>query len=161
MLKISVEGFPSQGIEKAVKDHILDSLNDEMQNLQAAIRVQSPRDLGDHSKGYRVELFKFRGDEIFASLVNEVANSLYRERGRPPGKMPPISALQGWAKRRGLSAYLVAKKIGDKGTQRWIDNENPLGIDRSSQPGAIIVNSDSIILVYLDEAIKRANQFSY
>ena len=161
MLKVSVERFPRQGIEKAVRDHISDSLNDEMQRLQAALRAQAPRDIGNHARGYRVELFKFRDDELFGALLNDVANSLYSERGRGPGKMPPVSALSEWARRRGLSAYLVAKKIGDKGTQRWIENKNPLGIDRASQPGAIIVNDDSIIYVYLDEGISRANRFEF
>ncbi|MEM6432375.1 MAG: hypothetical protein AAF773_00740 [Cyanobacteria bacterium P01_D01_bin.115] len=149
------------GIRRAVETHIQDEMNIAMRGLEAALRVQSPRDLGGHARGYRVVLFEFRNDDLFGQLVNDVANSLFRERGRPPGRQPPVAALEGWARRKGLSAYLVARKIGEKGTDRWIENRNPLGIDRDSQVGAIIVNNDSIIYVYLDDGIDRANRFEF
>lgn len=37
--------------------------------------------------------------------------------GRPPGKMPPVKALEAWAKKRGLNAWAVAKSIEKKGTK--------------------------------------------
>lgn len=37
--------------------------------------------------------------------------------GRPPGTMPPVSELAGWAKRKGLDAWAVAKGIEERGTR--------------------------------------------
>ncbi len=163
-LRIDILGFPRDGkdLERSVKNHITNNMNGGMGALIDVLRVQAPKDLGDHSQGYRLERFRFdSSDELAGALINEVPNSLYRERGRPPGKMPPISALEGWARRRGLSPYLVAKKIGDFGTDRWIENKNPLGIDRASQPGDIVVNNGSPVIEFLDLASDAANDFEF
>lgn len=37
--------------------------------------------------------------------------------GRRPGIMPPVKAIEGWAKRKGLSAWAVAKSIEKHGTK--------------------------------------------
>lgn len=37
------------------------------------------------------------------------------ERGRRPGKQPPIAAIRGWALERGLVPFLVARAIGRRG----------------------------------------------
>lgn len=39
------------------------------------------------------------------------------ERGRRPGKYPPIAAIQGWARRHGIPPFLVARKIARRGTR--------------------------------------------
>lgn len=39
------------------------------------------------------------------------------ERGRRPGKFPPISAIQGWARRHGVPPFLVARAIARRGTR--------------------------------------------
>jgi len=160
MISIEIE-FPDGDIEFIVKGHITEAMDDSGRSLENYLRSNAPQDLGDHSRVYRVEPFQFRGDELTGALANDVANSLYRERGRPPGRMPPVKALEGWANRRGIPAYLVARKIGLEGTERWIANENPLGIDRASQPGNIIVNPDSIVIEKLNEGITAANDFTF
>lgn len=42
---------------------------------------------------------------------------LFVERGRRPGKFPPISAIQGWARRHGIPPFLVARAIARRGTR--------------------------------------------
>ena len=147
--------------ERFVLGQITDALNESGRELEQHLRSNAPRDLGDHSSGYEWQRIEFVNDELRGALVNEVPNSLFRERGRPPGRRPPVTALEGWARRRGLSPYLVAKKIGDEGTQRWIENKNPLGIDRTSTATDIKVNSDSIVRAKLDEGIAAANELEY
>lgn len=39
----------------------------------------------------------------------------YVHAGRKPGKMPPVKALERWAKKKGLNAWAVAKSIEKKG----------------------------------------------
>jgi hypothetical protein len=153
--------FPKD-LKKFVLRHIEDGLNDAGQELQAYMRANAPRDLGDHASGYRWQAIEFDGSgELSGAFVNELPNSLSRERGSPPGTRPAIAALKGWADRRGLNAYLVARKINRVGTDRWIRNENPLGIDRSSTPTDIKVNADSIVQRKLNEGIVNANEFNF
>ena len=46
-----------------------------------------------------------------------VQYGLFVERGRRPGKMPPVSAVAGWAARKGVNPYVLARSIGRKGTR--------------------------------------------
>lgn len=46
-----------------------------------------------------------------------VAYGLYVEKGRRPGKPPPVSAIEPWARRRGANPFLVARAIGRRGTK--------------------------------------------
>lgn len=42
---------------------------------------------------------------------------LFVERGRRPGRYPPIAAIAGWARRHGIPPFLVARAIARKGTR--------------------------------------------
>lgn len=44
-----------------------------------------------------------------------VRYGLYVERGRRPGRPPPVAALAGWARRHGVNPYVVARAIGRRG----------------------------------------------
>lgn len=46
-----------------------------------------------------------------------VAYGLYVEKGRRPGKPPPVAAIEPWARRRGANPFLVARAIGRRGTK--------------------------------------------
>ena len=46
-----------------------------------------------------------------------VAYGLYVEKGRRPGKPPPVAAVEPWARRRGANPFLVARAIGRRGTK--------------------------------------------
>jgi hypothetical protein len=159
---VSVEVDFVTDLKKAVLHHIENGLNDAGQELQGYMRSNAPKDLGDHARGYTWKGVEFDDSgELSGAFVNEVPNSLSRERGSPPGQRPSISALKGWAERRGLNPFLVARKIDRVGTDRWIRNENPLGIDRSSTPTDIKVNPDSIVRRKLNEGIVSANKFEF
>jgi hypothetical protein len=53
------------------------------------------------------------------ALTGEVGPSLrygyFVEYGRRPGRMPPIAAIEPWARRHGMNPFLVARAIGRKG----------------------------------------------
>lgn len=55
------------------------------------------------------------GNGLEGKVGPSVAYGLYVEMGRRPGKMPPISAVEGWARRHGINPFLVARAIGRKG----------------------------------------------
>ncbi len=51
----------------------------------------------------------------------------YVFKGRPPGKMPPLSSIIDWCNARGLPrgvAWVVAKTIADSGTKLWQSKRN-------------------------------------
>lgn len=41
----------------------------------------------------------------------------YVERGRGPGKPPPVSAVEPWARAHGIDPFLLARAIGRRGTK--------------------------------------------
>jgi hypothetical protein len=55
------------------------------------------------------------GNGLEGKVGPSVAYGLYVEMGRRPGKMPPLKAVEGWARRHGINPFLVARAIGRKG----------------------------------------------
>lgn len=54
------------------------------------------------------------------TVVADVPYSLFVERGRGPGGMPPVSAIRRWTILKGIdpgAAYPIARKIGREGTR--------------------------------------------
>lgn len=82
---------------------------------------------------------KASGDWAESLLIESGENSgtLYAGRyieGRPPGKMPPIFQIEQWIKAKGIApvqknietgslAFLIARKIAQKGTQQFRERE--------------------------------------
>jgi hypothetical protein len=57
------------------------------------------------------------GLNITGTVGPSLAYGAFVERGRRPGKYPPIAAISGWAKRHGISPFLVARAIARRGTR--------------------------------------------
>ena len=115
---------------------------------------------GDLRAGYRAESSLFRSGEISGTLSNNTPNSLFRERGRPPGKFPPFfpgSPLERWARAKGINAFLVARKIAEQGTERWRKNENALGIDRNDTRDSINPKPNGVVQGIVDGIISDGN----
>jgi hypothetical protein len=60
---------------------------------------------------------KQRGSSIEGKVGPSKDYGYFVEYGRKPGKQPPIAAVEGWARRHGISPFLVARAIGRKGTK--------------------------------------------
>lgn len=119
----------------------------------------SPRGVSQESESLRgnwtFAIQRTRGAFLADAIIqNDADNSLFRVIGRGPGKMPPHrqgSDLERWATAKGLPAFLVAKTIAQKGTQRWRDNDNILGID--SKTGTLA--RDSPVYTVFFPALQR------
>lgn len=57
------------------------------------------------------------GANLTSKIGPSTAYGYYAEKGRKPGRMPPISAIEGWANRHGINPYVLAKSIARKGTK--------------------------------------------
>jgi hypothetical protein len=57
------------------------------------------------------------GGNLTGRVGPSVKYGVYVERGRRPGKAPPLAAVSGWARRHGVSPYVVARAIGRRGVR--------------------------------------------
>jgi hypothetical protein len=57
------------------------------------------------------------GTNLVGRVGPSLAYALFVERGRRPGRYPPIAAIQGWARRHGIPPFLLARKIARRGTR--------------------------------------------
>lgn len=101
--------------------------------------------------------------DVRFAVVNKTPASLYRAIGRGPGRIPPFdegSAIDQWVRKvQGISdpkerksrRFLIARGIARRGTKRWRDKDNILGLD----PVTGQYMSGSPVLKKRDEAIAR------
>jgi len=101
------------------------ALNRGAIRLQRAERIEAPRDTSNLAANINIiELGEF---EVMISPKANYAEAIHK--GRLPGSAPPVSALEGWARRKGINPYAVQKSIQRKGTKpnpfvaRALDNE--------------------------------------
>lgn len=71
-------------------------------------------------------------NRVSVKITNTAPYSSFRVAGRGPGKPPPISAIRSWARLKGLNPYAVQKGIGRRGTRRWRDKDNWVGINNDN-----------------------------
>lgn len=89
----------------------------------ANVEEEAKRDLGANvSRGASGETInsiipKFKLSNLEAEVKPRKKHAIWVHEGRGPGKMPPISAIEPWAKRMGLNPFMVARAIGKNGTK--------------------------------------------
>lgn len=84
--------------------------------IEGAARGLAPKDTG-RLGGSITHTITGGGANLTSKIGPSVAYGLYVEKGRRPGKMPPIGAIQGWASRKGINPYVLARSIARKGTR--------------------------------------------
>lgn len=57
-----------------------------------------------------------RGSEVMGIVGSNLKSALWAEKGTRP-HWPPLVAIEPWARRHGMSAYLVARAISRRGTK--------------------------------------------
>lgn len=57
------------------------------------------------------------GASLSADIGPRAAYARYVERGRGPGRPPPVAAVEAWARSKGMNPYALARSIGRKGTK--------------------------------------------
>lgn len=106
---------------------------EEAQNLVSEIRqdLSSKRidDTGEASNSLRVEKSSFNV-KVFAISYLE-----FLDRGRGPGKFPPVNKMREWVKSKlGIDdnsiAYLIGKKISEEGTNIYRNKSKGIEFDQ-------------------------------
>lgn len=73
----------------------------------------------------------------FAIIGTNAPYAIYVHEGRRPGKMPPVQALLGWARRHGVNPYVLARAIGRRGIRGRPFLRNALQRMRGQIDGAL------------------------
>lgn len=84
--------------------------------IEGAARGLAPKDTG-RLAGSITHTISGGGANLTSKIGPSVAYGLFVEKGRAPGKMPPIGAIRGWAARKGINPYMLARAIARKGTK--------------------------------------------
>lgn len=57
------------------------------------------------------------GAALTANIGPRSPHARWAIKGRPPGKQPPIAAIEPWARAKGIDPFVLARSIGRKGTK--------------------------------------------
>lgn len=99
---------------KAVATELRTAMSASLLLLEGDARRLAPRDTGRLQGS-----ISSRISGVGANLQGEVGPSarygFWVEFGRRPGRAPPIGAIAGWARRRGMSPYPLARAIARRG----------------------------------------------
>lgn len=109
--------------------------------IQRDARIGSPVDTGRLRASITPEV-RTEGDDVLGVVGSNVAYAPYMELGTK-AHMPPIAALETWARRHGTSAFLVARAISRRGIKA-----------RRFLQGAFEKNKDRIIK-RIERAVKE------
>lgn len=94
---------------------ILDAMRDSVLVIQRDARKNAPVDTGRLRASITPEVHTFN-DEVQGVVGSNIEYAPYMEFGTRP-HWPPISAIQVWADRHGISAFLIARAIARRGTK--------------------------------------------
>ncbi len=106
---------------------------------------------GNLIRGWDISDRRLSPNQHQVIISNNADNALYRIAGRGPGKMPRHKPIYRWAASKGIEdrTYAIRRSIALKGTKRWIEKKNWVGINNDGS----IMNNGRII-----EVVKNIQQ---
>jgi len=126
-------------VDQALREQFKEAFDTALLELAEYLERESPRGVspvGQSLAGsWEIKpAQKRRGviPEVIGTIVNTAEAAEFRIRGRGPGGFPPFgegTSIGAWAAAVGIPAYVVAKTIAEKGTDRWRTKENILDQD--------------------------------
>jgi hypothetical protein len=84
--------------------------------IEGTARSLAPKDTG-RLAGSITHAITGGGANLTSRIAPSVNYGLWAEKGRGPGKPPPVAAIAPWARRHGMDPYILARSIGRKGTR--------------------------------------------
>ena len=120
------------------------AMNESLAYLQGEVAKAIPVGVSGNT---RQALFtEIRGKalpEIRGIVANPFLHTIVLEKGRKPGRMPPVEALRLWCQRKlgnAKLAFVVARAIGKKGTKAWRETKGLHMFENAAKNGQATVN---------------------
>ncbi len=80
--------------------------------VEGAVKERTPVDTGTLRRSVRS-----RVQPLEATIGSRLSYAPPVEFGRRPGRMPPVAAVERWARTRGIPPFVLARAIGRRGTK--------------------------------------------
>jgi hypothetical protein len=143
-LRLKISTNPGYIADLVFRGGVQKIFEDELLETAAQLERESPVGAtGQLKSSWRVTIPRREptGFAIAGSIYNDAPNAINRIAGRSPGLFPPIQPIFEWTlfkiesdpKQARRIAFLIARGIAQKGTQRWRKQENIAGIDRQGR----------------------------
>ena len=126
-------------VDQALREQFKEAFDTALLELADYLQKESPRGVSPSGNSLAGSWDvrpsqKRRGiiPEVLGSVINTADAAEFRIRGRGPGGFPPFgegTSIGAWAAAVGIPAYVVAKTIAEKGTERWRTKDNILDQD--------------------------------
>jgi HK97 gp10 family phage protein len=104
-----------QSAAKATPVEMRAAMTEATLTVESTARSLAPRDTG-RLQGSISSRITGGGTSLVGEIGPSVRYGLFVERGTRP-HWPPVAAVSGWARRRGIPPFLVARSIARKGTR--------------------------------------------
>lgn len=163
-LKLNIKANPGYLADAILKSKVYDTYTDALLDAAQEFQENSPvGSTGDLKAGWSVQNSPKKlafGFEIRSNITNNSSAAINRIAGRAPGSPPPVQPLVDWTIAKGLAtnpkkalgiAFAIRNKIAKKGTDRYINKDNWVGInpDGSRIPGGRLDMLESAIRLRL------------
>ena len=112
-IKEAVDYFDK--IPSLLNKGIAKALNHAAESIAKYASEKAPKDTGRMLRGIDVTQ-KATENNLLAVVAPKDKYAIFVEKGTRP-HFPPVSALEGWAQRHGIPAFLVARAISRRGTK--------------------------------------------
>jgi len=121
-VNVELQGFPEFGrrlsqYDERQRQEIRQTMTAGLILLEADQRRNVAQDTRRLMSSITHELDARSLTTITGRVGPTVRYGLWVERGRRPGKAPPIEAIAGWARRHGVNPFVVARAIARRGTR--------------------------------------------
>lgn len=166
-LKLNIRVNPGYIDNQIAKSGFYDAFTDELLDLAQEFQENSPIGATEQLiSGWDVQSTPRKipyGFEVRSNITNNSDRAENRIAGREPGGMPPIGNLENpesgilpWVVAKGIEtnpkkarsvAYAIAMSIKERGTQRYRDQDNWVGIDHHGKriPGGRLEQAELAI----------------
>ena len=111
-MKITVTGIPVSDLDpKKLFLGIQQGIRKSIVTLEGTAKMETPV-----NTGFLRNAFRSRFTDLTGTLTNTSLYAPFVHDGRSPGRMPPISAIDFWVKRKGIAipAFVIARSIAKK-----------------------------------------------
>jgi len=145
MINLYMEGIDRT--TKTFKENQNKAIKETLEWTKVQAKNKAPKATNTYSNSFRYRTYQVTNG-IIGRLFNDTEYASYADKGRRPGRMPPVDAIKAWCRVKGIpenAAYPIALKIAREGTIQFKKNESYLGIDYQGNliPGGLIEESQN------------------